>query len=533
MSAPAHRRHRLANSRLRAQILALREILRALTTWLLACGEPRGEAPCIDVSGALAAHLAHTDVEEPGQSAAAGTVYSCWLELLGDTMTDALGGVVHELAGEARVTSAVAVYRRWVAHADRAWRARARTPRFAQLLADLIDETIGNADRRGSVAAARTLGRRPPAPALPVPGVRLRVDADALRTELAALEESVDRACRTLDTLEQSSVGSVERRVVARFSGMTLSRLRPRGTKPRGTPLLIVYALVNTDALVDLDARRSLVGGLLARGVDVYLLGWGRTPPRDTRLDLGHYVLDGIGQAVEWLRTHRRRRGVDLLGICQGGTLALTYAALRPMRVRHLVLLATPVDFHARDFMLAQWLRRVKVGAVVERIGNIPGGWIPWWFVGLQPLRLGSEKYLDMLERLADPSEAAAFVRLERWLQDSPDLAGAPFRAFVTDLIQDNALLAGQLAIRGERVELSNIRSSVLNVCATRDRIVPPPASTALRAALDPRRGYREGFIESGHIGMFASPGALASTVGLVSDWLGSRGGRSAAHMLS
>lgn len=81
----------------------------------------------------------------------------------------------------------------------------------------------------------------------------------------------------------------------------------------------------------------------------------------------------------------RERSGhdaINLFGICQGGVLALCYAALFPEKVRNLVLAVTPVDFHAdqtedrtdRGFMNV-WARELEaddIELLVEGLGNLP-----------------------------------------------------------------------------------------------------------------------------------------------------------------
>ena len=55
---------------------------------------------------------------------------------------------------------------------------------------------------------------------------------------------------------------------------------------------------------------------------------------------------------------------INLLGICQGGTFSLCYAALHPERVANLVTMVTPVDFHTPDNLLTRWIRHVDIDAL-------------------------------------------------------------------------------------------------------------------------------------------------------------------------
>ena len=58
-------------------------------------------------------------------------------------------------------------------------------------------------------------------------------------------------------------------------------------------PLLIVYALVNRPYMMDLQEDRSLIRGLLAQGLDVYLIDWGYPDGADRFTTLADYI-DGL-----------------------------------------------------------------------------------------------------------------------------------------------------------------------------------------------------------------------------------------------
>jgi len=295
---------------------------------------------------------------------------------------------------------------------------------------------------------------------------------------------------------------------------------RYRGAAPRCglPPLLIVYALVNRPYMLDLEADRSFVRGLLEAGREVYLLDWGYPDAADSGLGLDDYLLRYLHAGVEQLCARHAVPALDLLGVCQGGTFALCYTALEPERVRRLAVMVTPVDFHAEGFLLAHWLRYVDVDRLVDTLGNVPGSMLNWAFLALKPLSLSAGKALDLLEILDDPAQLATFARMEQWLQDSPDQAGRAFREFTDAFFRRNALLRGDLSIGGRAVTLGRIGQPVLNVHARQDHIVPPAASRALGGLLAPGQVGELAF-DGGHIGIFASRRARASVPQAVCDW--------------
>src|ERR1700739_912171 len=52
------------------------------------------------------------------------------------------------------------------------------------------------------------------------------------------------------------------------------------------TPVLIVYALVNTYKMLDLQPDRSYIKNLLNLGLDVYLIDWGNPTKSDRYLSM-------------------------------------------------------------------------------------------------------------------------------------------------------------------------------------------------------------------------------------------------------
>ena len=225
---------------------------------------------------------------------------------------------------------------------------------------------------------------------------------------------------------------------------------------------------------------------------------------------------------MEALRERHEGAPVNLLGICQGGTFSLCYTALHPDRVANLVTMVTPVDFHTSDNVLAQWVRHIDVDLLVDTLGNVPGELLNQVFLSLKPMRLGGQKYLDMLEMMPDPARASTFLRMERWIRDSPAQPGEVFRTFVKELYQENRLARGTLRIGGRAVDLGRVECPVLNIYAKTDHIVPPSASIALRTLVG-SRDYGEHSFAGGHIGVYVSASAQRVIPARIARWLGER----------
>ena len=317
-------------------------------------------------------------------------------------------------------------------------------------------------------------------------------------------------------------VGPSARDEVYREDKLRLYRYRAQVDNPHAVPVLIVYALVNRPYIMDLQDGRSLIQGLLKAGLDVYLLDWGCPDEGDAGLTLDDYINRYLDNCVEFIRQSHGAEGINLLGVCQGGTFCLCYTALCRHKVANLVTSVTPVDFHTPRDLLSHLVRHVDMDLAVDTLGNIPGEFLNWLFLMLRPYKLTGKKYLDALDILDDQDRLATFMRMEKWIFDSPDQAGAACRQFAKDFYQDNKLVKGQVEIGGNRVDLEAITIPLLNIFATNDHLVPVDASKALAGCIS-SEDYTELELPGGHIGIYVGADTQVTLPTAINDWIRQR----------
>jgi polyhydroxyalkanoate synthase subunit PhaC len=340
-------------------------------------------------------------------------------------------------------------------------------------------------------------------------------DAVRLAREVEEFQRRMATSAATLARLPPVTLATAPRELVYRDGKVTLYRYRRGAGATRRPPLLIVFSLVNRPSVLDLQPDRSLIRALLAAGLDVYLLDWGYPDRGDRHTTLADYTTGYLKRAVEHVGTDGP---IDLLGVCQGGTLALLYASLEPERIRRLVTMVAPVDFHTPDNLLSKWVRGVDIDRLVDTFGNVPGELLNTVFVSLMPFRLTVQKYLALIDGADDARQLENFLRMEQWIYDSPDQAGAAFREFVKSYFQENRLMRGSATLGGQAIDLGRVTMPVLNVYATEDHLVPAAAARAL-AGLVGSRDYRELAFDGGHIGIYVSSRAAAIPAG-IAEWL-------------
>jgi polyhydroxyalkanoate synthase len=312
--------------------------------------------------------------------------------------------------------------------------------------------------------------------------------------------------------------GCSPKELVWQSGKLRLYRYRPIARPAGRAPLLIVYALVNRPYMMDLQQDRSLIRGLLAAGLDIYLIDWGYPDGADRFTTLADYIEGYLAACVQHILRQHRLDGLNLLGVCQGGVLSLCYAALHPACVRNLITMVTPVDFQTPADLLSKWVRRIDVAAWVGD-GNVSGEALNQLFLSLMPFRLTQQKYVELFAGLPDRARIENFMRVEQWIFDSPDQAGAAFREFVQWFYQENRLMRQRLEIAGRQVELRDLPLPVLNLIGKRDHLVPPDASAALGGLLG-NADYTAVEFDLGHIGMYISARAQRDVPAAICRWL-------------
>jgi polyhydroxyalkanoate synthase len=292
-------------------------------------------------------------------------------------------------------------------------------------------------------------------------------------------------------------------------------------------PVLIVYALVNRPYMVDLQENLSLVRNLLGRGIDTYLIDWGYPSRVDQYLTLDDYINGYIDNCVDVICERHGLDQINVLGICQGGVFSMCYSSLHPEKVKNLITMVAPVDFHVEaddnTGLLNAWSRDMDVDLMADTFGNIPGDFMNYGYLMLKPFSLSFQKYISMVDILDDEEKLINFLRMEKWIFDSPDQAGEAWRQFMKDFYQGNKLIKGEVEIGGQRVDLKNVTMPVLNVFADYDHLVPPKSSQALGEYVGTEDYTMESF-PVGHIGMYVSSKVQNTLPPLISEWVKARG---------
>lgn len=291
------------------------------------------------------------------------------------------------------------------------------------------------------------------------------------------------------------------------------------------TPLLIIYAFINRNYILDLLPDFSIVRNFQSQGFDVYTTDWGTPSAFDKDLTVGHYVNNYLVDAIDYIRKHSNSDKISLLGYCWGGDLALMLAALHPDKIKNVVTFATPGDFSIDDNLLSVWTRSINADSIVDTFGNTPGAFINSSFLLRSPIDI-LHKYPHFFLEGGKPKDLESilqFFATETWLYDSPPITGEIYRQFVDDCYKNNLLIKNELIIDGDKkIDLSKIKQPFLNVIAKKDDLVDPASSRAINDVIG---SVDKSILEfdSGHVGACISSRAHKELWPKVGDWLKSK----------
>lgn len=342
---------------------------------------------------------------------------------------------------------------------------------------------------------------------------------EVMAKESAMMQQKLLKGLENMLQVRDIETGATPKETVYQEDKVKLYHYEPTGRKVVPVPLLVVYALVNRQYMMDLQQDRSFLRKLIEAGIDLYVIDWGYPSKMDKYLTMEDYILGYLDNIVNFVceRTHNDK--INVMGVCQGGTFTFIYSALFPEKVRNLVLMVAPIDFDTRDGLLNIWAKVMDADLMVDVMGNIPGEFMNLGFLWLKPFQLILDKYVGLLDNIDDPNIVQNFLRMEKWIFDSPDQAGETIRKFLKDLYQGNKLVKGELVLGGRRVDPKKITMPILSIYGEQDHLVPPHCSCTVEGVVASKDVTTKAF-PLGHIGMYVSSRSQNDIAPTVSQWL-------------
>jgi polyhydroxyalkanoate synthase len=338
-------------------------------------------------------------------------------------------------------------------------------------------------------------------------------------------DDMIRRINKTRDILFEPNdiaVGTTASEILNEKRLFKLLHYKPVVGKTVRTPLLVVYALINKSYILDLQPNKSWIRNLLSQGFDIYLIDWKSPTNSDKYVSFDDYVNYYMDEIVDIVRNRNSVEEITLHGYCMGSSMSVMYTALHQEKVRNLVTIAPVLDTRKDSTVIANIARYMDIDKLVDSIGNLPPEKLYECYSALKPFKQGVNKYFNLIENIDNDSFVQNFMRIEKWLYDTPPIAGETIRQWIKDIYQRNMLFNNEMRLGGSVVNLSKINVPLLNIVAEEDHLVSPECSVPLNEVVssDDKRLMR---FHTGHVGLIASSYSQNNVLPKVGQWLRSR----------
>jgi len=297
-----------------------------------------------------------------------------------------------------------------------------------------------------------------------------------------------------------------------------------KASGPRRPALICAPFSLHEANVADFALDHSLVAALLGYGLGpIFVTEWRSATSRTRFFSIDNLLAD-LNVAVDYVAAP-----VDLVGICQGGWMALVLTARFPSKVRKLVIAGAPVDLAAGASPMSR-LAKSTPGSIFDDLVESGGG----LFLGQQALGLWgpptvtTEMILDILQipeidRTARNRRLAR--RFRRWHLTTVDLPGVYYLQVVNWLYRRNRLARGTFVALGERIRLSAVTQPVFLLAARGDDLVAVDQLMAAARHLGTASAdVARLTVEGPHLSLFMGRETLADAWRTIAAWLGSDG---------
>lgn len=335
----------------------------------------------------------------------------------------------------------------------------------------------------------------------------------------------LSKVAKTIELLSKGnhiSVGDTPNDIVSETRLYRLLHYHSLVKRVSSTPILVVYALVNRSYVLDLQPNKSWIRHLLMQGFDVYLLDW-KSPARiDKYVSFDDYVNSYIDDCVEIVQNNNSSDKITLHGYCMGSSMSAMYTSLHQEKIKNLVTIAPVIDTSKDTTVIANISKQMDIDKLVSYIGYLPPEKLYECYSILKPFKQGVNKYFNLIENIDNETFVQNFLRIEKWLYDTPPIAGETIKQWINDIYKKNLLVKNQFKLGTTIVDLKKINVPLLNIVAEEDHLVSPECSVPLNEVVssEDKRLIR---FHTGHVGLIASSYSQNNVLPKVGQWIKSR----------
>lgn len=340
--------------------------------------------------------------------------------------------------------------------------------------------------------------------------------------EIEELYRKLEKTRSILHTAGDVEVGQTPNEILEETRTYKLLHYQQMVSKTAKTPILVAYALINKSYVLDLQPDKSWVRSLLSQGFDVFLIDWKTPTTADKYASFDDYVNCDMDHCVDIVLKKNKVDQLTLHGYCMGASMSAMYTTLHQEKVRNLAVIAPVVDTEKDTTVIGNIAKHMDVEKMVNIVGNLPAEQLYACYSILKPFKQGVNKYFNLVQNIDNESFVGNFLRIEKWLYDTPPIAGETFKQWIADIYQKNLFVKNELKLGDEVIDLSKIKVPLLNIVADEDHLVSPQCSAPLNdmvSSVD-KRLMR---FHTGHVGLIASLYSQNNVLPKVGQWLKAR----------
>jgi len=242
----------------------------------------------------------------------------------------------------------------------------------------------------------------------------------------------------------------------------------------------------------------------------------------DKFLGFDDYVNRYLDNCVEFICNESDVKKISMQGYCTGGTLATVYSALHPEKIKNLVVTAPVIDGWKDTTVVSNLTKSFDVDKFVDTIGNMPPEFMYYCFSILKPFEQGVEKYLKFMNNINNEKFIESFLKIEKWLDETPPIPGQLFKEWIKGIYQDNLLIQNKMFVGNKLVSLEKLDMPIFTQVAVGDHLVSPECSMPLHYAVSSTDKTLQ-LYPTGHVGMIASSFSQKKVLPELGQWLKER----------
>lgn len=347
----------------------------------------------------------------------------------------------------------------------------------------------------------------------------MTINPSSVFEEMSNLTEKLQKGYETLQNMDDVTLGDTPQELVYKRDKVKIYHyLRGDSAIKCKIPVLVSFAMLNRQDVLDLQPDKSLMKKFVDLGLDVYIMDWGYPTQADRYLTMEDYIDGYMNDAVDFVRARHKVEKIHKMAICQGGVYSMIYASRYPEKLQTLTTYVAPYDFSTNENMLFKWSKYMDIDSMVDSVGTIPGEMIDGAFSMLKP-SMNISKYLGILDNLDNKAKMENFIRMEKWKFNLPAIPGEMYRKYIKDLFRDNKLMKGEMELGGELIDLKKMTVPFLNVYATGDSIIPNSSTLAVMDKIGATDKTEYAF-PGGHIGVFVGAKSQKELAPAVTKWI-------------